>query len=284
MKPEGCENLSLYEVFSNDDDEILIVIAGYYSGEPENPTVYYDGKEHAIFSRNGEKQYILMEEIHKDMRQLIAKLDKVLIKEIDTRYEYFAKVEMQDVSKFAKESYRMHDYFFAIHPYPQHTGAFSVVNDKCSVCRKRTEIGYKGKMYPREEDYIICPKCISSGKAARKKNAVFTPPYTVPMPTGEAEEYITKNVPPIPSEGILRPAWLFHCNVASVYLGRADVEDLGDDIWNEILDNWEYTLTDVDITKQGIIREAIHERIVEGHLFRCSKCHKHLMHFVSKQE
>lgn len=284
MKPELCEVLSLYEVFSNDDDEVLITIAGYYRGEPENPTIYFDGKAHAVFARNGEREYVLMEEIHEHMRPLIAKLDKVLIKELDTKYEYYAQVVIQDVSRFVRQSLAMHDYFFFAHPYPQHTGAFKVVNDKCSVCRRRTEIGYKGKMYPRDEEYVICPDCISSKRAARKKNAVFTPAYTVPIPSCEAEEYITKEVPPIPSDGAFRPAWLFHCNAPSVYLGRADVYDLGDAIWDEILANWEYSLTDADITKQGVIREAIHAGDVEGHLFRCSKCHKHLMHFVSKDE
>lgn len=284
MRPELCENLSLYEVFSNDDNEIMIAIAGYYRGVPENPTVFYDGNSHAVFARNGERQYVLMEEIHKDMRPLIARLEKVLIKEMDTKYEYYAKVEYKDVFMFAKEAMHIHDYFFAVHPYPQHTGAFTVVNDKCNICRKRTSVGYKGKMYPRDEEYIICPECILSKKAARKKNAVFTPPYTVPIPSGEAEEYITKQVPPIPSEGAFKPAWLFHCNAPSIYLGRADTEDLGDGIWDEILENWEYSLTDAEITKQGTIREAIHEGIVEGHFFRCSKCHKHLMHFVMKQD
>ncbi len=279
MKPEYCEPLAWYNILTNDDDELLIMLPGYYEGEPDFPVIWYDGKENAVFQRRKGEQCLLLDMVHKDMRPQLKKAKNVIIKEVDSQYEYYADVEEKEVKHFAKQALALHDYIYNLHPYPQRTGAFEIVHARCDICKRKTALAYRGELYPLEGEYTICPKCIASGKAAKRKNATFTAAFRVPIPGLLGDETILCNTPPIKTLSKSAPNWLCHCGKPAVYLGRVRMEDLGDKIWDEIVDNWDYSLSDVDVVRHGEIRAAVACKEVEGHLFRCSKCNGHLMFF-----
>lgn len=282
MRPEYCEPLNLYDVLTNDDDEILIVMPGYFKGEPENPRILYDGKENAVFIRNGEERVLLLDMINEGVRPLLYKAEKVLFKEIDSKYEYFATVEKSDIEFFSLEASVMHPYYFSYFPFPQTNGVFKPISGRCDVCKKKITVGYNGAINPGSEAINLCPNCISEGKAARRKKGFFTSEDNLAVSYSVGHEIVMSKTPPIFSNAKKKPLWLSHCDKMCVYLGMADVEDLGDDIWDEIVENWDYSGKSSDIVNNREMFEGVKAGTFEGHYFRCPVCQHHLMYFAEK--
>ena len=81
MMSSKAEQEDFYEVFINKFDEIMVVIA-HREGEPLQPKIIYDGKEHALYYRNSES-IIILDYLHPDVRVPLSKVKEVLISEVD---------------------------------------------------------------------------------------------------------------------------------------------------------------------------------------------------------
>lgn len=95
-----------YEIALSEDDELMISIR-QREGEPEESAVLlYDNGEHALFYRNSELT-IVLDYIHPQVRELLAKADHVVIAEVDDKKEiknaYEVSVKMVKKLPLSKE-------------------------------------------------------------------------------------------------------------------------------------------------------------------------------------
>ena len=71
-----------YSIFTNADDEIMITILEH-DGEPKEPKIIYDGKDHAIFYRNLDNS-VLLDYINPAVREHLKKAKTILMVEVPT--------------------------------------------------------------------------------------------------------------------------------------------------------------------------------------------------------
>lgn len=69
-----------YLVAINEDREIVFMISSKI-GDPDNPSIIYDGKDHALFSR-GNGEFIVLDYINPDIRSKLARAKEVVILEM----------------------------------------------------------------------------------------------------------------------------------------------------------------------------------------------------------
>lgn len=81
IQPMKDDDYSVYDMFVNADDDILIVVNAK-EDEPENPRFVYDGGVSMLFYRNGESA-IVLEAINKDAREALMKVDSILVAEVE---------------------------------------------------------------------------------------------------------------------------------------------------------------------------------------------------------
>ncbi len=76
----------LYIILTNRDNEKCIVLTPNtpFKTVPENPTIIYDGNEHAILQRNN-KENIIIDFIPKKDRSTIKNLKQILVVEYDVK-------------------------------------------------------------------------------------------------------------------------------------------------------------------------------------------------------
>lgn len=163
--------------------------------------------------------------------------------------------------------------YFKYHPDPFQTEVFKQREEPvvCPCCGKPTAVTYEGPFYSVEEVAGLCPACIASGAAAQKFDGAFQDSYSVDEVSDERklEELIYRT----PGYcGWQQEYWRAHCDdyCAFVgYVGYRELEQMG--LLEEVLedlDGWEREHIS-DLTKDGS---------VQGYLFRCLHCGKHLLH------
>ena len=99
----------------------------------------------------------------------------------------------------------------------------------CACCGKERGYLYTGPLHGRATDGLedsLCPWCIADGSAAERFGVSFVDVgWGVPaaVPTAVLEE-LTQRTPSFTAWQQER--WLYHCDDAAVYIGRADHERL----------------------------------------------------------
>jgi len=87
-----------YLVALNDNQEIVFMISDK-SAEPDNPSIIYDGKDHALFSR-GNGEFIVLDYINPDIRHKLSKAEDVIIMEMknnEVTNAYYAEMNLVNV-------------------------------------------------------------------------------------------------------------------------------------------------------------------------------------------
>jgi hypothetical protein len=88
--------LSYYDILENEDNELLFTITRSEGGPdaPDNPKLYYDGGDHAIFVKNSTAA-VLCDFIHPGVRGSLSRCKEVLFAELEDggiKREYMAPV------------------------------------------------------------------------------------------------------------------------------------------------------------------------------------------------
>lgn len=163
---------------------------------------------------------------------------------------------------------------FKYHPDPFKTEIFRKLGEPavCPCCGKETSVVYEGPFYSVEDVSGLCPDCIAGGAAAEKFDGAFQDPESVDEigDPGKLEE-LTCRTPGYC--GWQQEYWRAHCGDFCAFLGYVGYEDLkGLGIVGEIL---------ADPCLDGWIRENLEDLgngSLQGYLFRCLHCGKHLLH------
>ncbi len=162
---------------------------------------------------------------------------------------------------------------FRYHPEPLVSGAFVEGEAVCSCCNKPTEVYYIGPFYAVEEDLCFCPACIASGDAAEKFDGFFTAPdYCDDIGDAARLEEVCHRTPGY--FGVQQESWLAHCGEYCAYISSVGNDDLTPQQWKEIEETWHDRLQRWELEQ---VRSSLGLRY-EGYLFRCLRCHKHLLY------
>ena len=101
---QGVDQESRFDIFQNDEGEILIMI-NTFAGGPENPRFVYDGGETALLYRNKERA-IVFRKIPKGARIPLKSVRSMLIVEVedkDVAREYTVPVRLvKDIKTYLK--------------------------------------------------------------------------------------------------------------------------------------------------------------------------------------
>ncbi len=167
--------------------------------------------------------------------------------------------------------------FFKYHPDPLKTGSFQRVDEPavCPCCGEKTLVIYTGPFYAIDDVEGLCPGCIASGAAAEKFDGAFQDSESVDEVDGPDKlDELTLRTPGYC--GWQQEYWRAHCGDFCAYLGPvgyAELERMG--IVDEILE-------DADEPDRDWYVERIHDLVqngsVQGYLFQCLHCGKHLLH------
>jgi uncharacterized protein CbrC (UPF0167 family) len=126
-------------------------------------------------------------------------------------------------------------------------------------------------MYCREEVNVLCPQCISNGKAAEKYNGSFIQDAETIENGADKTDELFHRTPGLNSwQG---EHWLAHCNDYCVFIGDVgtkELEEMG--IADEVFADYE-TMNEFDIeTVRSYLEKA---GGMAGYLFQCSHCGKY---------
>lgn len=147
---------------------------------------------------------------------------------------------------------------------------------RCDCCGKKTAVFYDGPFYGAEEIEFLCPRCIASGKAAKKFDGEFIDVESCDMVSNVAKtiELATRT----PSyRGWQQECWLACCDDYCAFEGYvtwADIEQMG--LADEIRSNWrdDLCMTDADTAAHALTGSGS----MRGYLFRCLHCGKHYLY------
>lgn len=118
---------------------------------------------------------------------------------------------------------------FRYHPDPVRTGFLRRSETTCAACGQKRGLVYTGPTFSKAEIVDeLCPWCIADGSAADRFEAEFTDVGTaVPssVPTSVLVE-LAKRTPGF--AGWQQEYWLYHCDDAAAFMGRAGFLDLVD--------------------------------------------------------
>ncbi|MBR6046061.1 MAG: CbrC family protein [Ruminococcus sp.] len=167
---------------------------------------------------------------------------------------------------------------FRYHPDPIGTGAFIQGEArKCDCCGTSTEVWYENPFYTAADGVeCICPECIASGRAAAQFGGEFQDAASTDSVSDPAR--LDELVHRTPGYcGWQQEYWLAHCDdfCAFVgYVGWDEIKEMG--IEKEIEETY-----DQDICGFGL--EDIKENLtnnggMQGYLFRCLHCGRHLLY------
>lgn len=166
---------------------------------------------------------------------------------------------------------------FRYHPNPLVTQAFKEkdIPETYDCCGRPTNIVYTGPFYSVENINYLCPECIANGSAAQKFDGEFQDEYSVDNVSDKArlDELIHRT----PGYcGWQQEYWRAHCDDFCAFLGYVGAKELmALGIMDEVLhdpvwDEWQ---------KDIIQNEMVNESSIQGYLFQCLHCGKHLLLF-----
>lgn len=246
--PGICELFGEYGILVNDDNELMFLLNGYFPGEPQKKTIYYNGGEDGILERN-EGEIMLLDSINENVREILMQAEFALVKEVDSSFQYKAAVIHEDIAELVQQILAERDYPVSRkHPYPLHTGAYTLEEALCDDCNKVTKIVYRDRLAD-ERNITVCPSCVWK-----------IPKYKTMSP----DRYL----------------WPEHCGEEGVYLGRLREEDISKEMWMEYLKTWNYNGNPYPRGDAKRLREQLKEGKAEAHLFRCDECKLHYLYWI----
>ena len=165
--------------------------------------------------------------------------------------------------------------FFKYHPNPLETHSFesSDTGVECACCGKTTKIYYEGPFYSIDDIDYLCPECIATGAAAKKFNGSFQDDCSIEEGVNESEK-IDELIHRTPGySGWQQEFWRSHCGDFCAYLGRVGAQELKAlGVLDEVLDD-----PLLQFVKNEDIKTMVNGGCMQGYLFRCLHCGKHLL-------
>lgn len=162
--------------------------------------------------------------------------------------------------------------YFRYHPDPLATGSFRELGEavRCPCCGEGTSVVYRGPFYSVEEVHDLCPGCIASGAAAEKFDGEFQDRESVDEVSDPAKlDELARRTPGY--RGWQQEYWRAHCDDFCAYLGAVGYEDL------KALGVLEEVMEDLEDWQREGVRDLEKGGDVQGYLFRCLCCGKHLL-------
>lgn len=164
---------------------------------------------------------------------------------------------------------------FRYHPNPLETGAFEKAEKPvlCDCCGEPTRIFYGGPFYAIEDVEQLCPACIASGAAAEKFDGQFQDDCSLEEGVADPQK-IDELIHRTPGyHGWQQEYWRAHCGDFCAFLGYVGAQELRAlGVMQEVLDDPEW-----DDDQKELIQNMVNGGSVQGYLFQCLHCGKHLL-------
>ena len=269
LKPEEMEILGYYDFLVNDDEEVMLVLPGYFKGEAIEARFLYDGGPDGILIRN-RHQIIVCDAIHPDVREIIKKNTQILVFEHDSYKEYMAQILTQDIDECAQTALDIHDYGFSHYKFPIICQSLETGRETCSACGKETPV------YLRSTDRsgnrtMICPECIQN-KMAFKCGHMVIPDYLPEVTAYDKNLDILGSNPYYYDHGKPANIWGVHCEALGLYLGQLEPEDLNEKLKEVLTTTWDNEMNIYrDLTPEEGFNKLLNDECT-CHLFKCAKC------------
>ena len=218
---------------------------------------------------------------YETLRPLVTRTDKKALKRLgklqglQTQGDRFA---VRRPKEGKEQEYRADLPFFRYHPNPLETGAFSLTESPviCDCCGKPVQIYYDGPFYSVDDIDYLCPECISNGEAALKYDGEFQDECSVEDGVDD-EEKLDELIHRTPGyHGWQQEYWRTHCKDYCAFIGYVGYRELKQmKLIDEILDDpvfygeWG--------KPEELLKAAVNGGSVQGYLFQCLHCKKHLL-------
>lgn len=280
LQAERIEPLNRYGILTNDDGQIMLLLPGYFRGEPALAELLYNGHDHAILARN-ENQCVVCDELNPQIRELLSGSESILVYETDSKRRYVARVTRENIDELAADAIRLHDYEFPHHPFPVLDGTFRTDGAKCDYCGSEAKIYFRG-VTEKGRKKTICPRCIDDMAPDMDDGDGLFPGLEEACRAHSGTLF--GDTPPYLDHGKPGALWAAHCEKPSIYLGRLDPLDLIDELKDELLETWGHAFNRFrEDDPQDIFKEFI-EGDMTAHLFRCAVCQKTLAVFYERED
>ncbi len=164
---------------------------------------------------------------------------------------------------------------FQYHPNPMETGAFQESEDGviCDCCGEITHIYYKGPFYAIDNIGHLCPACIANGRAAKKFEGEFQDECSLDDGVDDPDK-LDELIHRTPGYcGWQQEYWRAHCGDYCAFLGYVGARELRAlGVMDEVLSDpmW-------DDEMKEMIQNMVNGGSVQGYLFQCLHCGKHLL-------
>ncbi|MCR5675787.1 MAG: CbrC family protein [Lachnospiraceae bacterium] len=280
IPPEEIEPLCTYNILKNDEEQLLIIVPGYFKGEPVRPEIHYNAGQHAILAR-GPHQVLLLDDLNAQVRGALAASERVLVRECDSKRMYTANLIRSDIGPFSRRILEAHRYFFAFHPFPIHDGTLNIGEAVCDYCHTPVKIYYRGRTDGNEVK-CACPNCLENSEPIAFGDSFF-PEIDGRCITGENWSEVYGATVPYEAGGRVPAIWGVHCGSLGVYLGKLEPEDLIPDLMAELKETWDNELNiHREEDPERVLTDPVRTRTESVHLFRCPVCVRVFCIFVDE--
>jgi len=164
---------------------------------------------------------------------------------------------------------------FRYHPNPLETGAFQESKEgvTCDCCGEITNVYYRTPFYAVDKIEYLCPQCIANGRAAEKFDGAFQDSESLDDGVDDPDK-LDELISRTPGyHGWQQEYWRAHCGDYCAFLGYVGAKELRTlKVMKEVLDDpmW-------DDDQKELIQNMVNGGSVQGYLFRCLHCGKHLL-------
>ena len=168
--------------------------------------------------------------------------------------------------------------FFRYHPNPLATEAFRSVDPpvSCDCCGKPTHISYDGPFYAVKDIDHLCPACIAGGEAAKRFDGAFQDEGSLDSGV-DSPDKLDELIHRTPGyQGWQQEHWRAHCGDFCAfigYVGYRELKQMG--IVEEVLADPMWDEWGEESVK--LLMDVVNGGSVQGYLFRCLHCGKHLL-------
>lgn len=167
---------------------------------------------------------------------------------------------------------------FRYHPNPLATEAFQVAEHDviCDCCQKPTKIYYDGPFYAVEDIDYLCPDCIANGQAAKKFDGQSQDNLSLEDDVNDPAK-LDELIHRTPGyNGWQQETWRSHCHDYCAFVGYVGYQELRQmGILEEVLDD--FIRDQFGITSTEQLKDLQNGGSLQGYLFRCLHCGKHLL-------
>jgi uncharacterized protein CbrC (UPF0167 family) len=166
---------------------------------------------------------------------------------------------------------------FRFHPCAYTDCTFKKEQAVCDICGEPTEYVYEGPIYCKGDDPVLCPKCISNGRAAEECGAEFIDGIS----GGAAVPDDLKREVRLRTPGYTawqEVQWMSHCSYPCAFVGYVGWDEIKDKL-DDFVD-LEADLADSDFgyTVDDLPDALYKGGELQGYLFQCVKCGKYRLY------